>query len=883
MLYIGVLPYRLSSLPSPDAFARILSCIATVIGVKLTNNTAADASTSATETGDNVAPSTADVDIDGSDANVPTSDPSPSQPVPLSSAMPMSDTTSKAIPVVLTPAAAAKLYMDKKKASRPMNPHDKPLPPGRATPTVYARDDVETRVYLIEGIRELVEKRESLTSWDISIVESVFEILLHACDDYTTDNRGDVGSWVRMAAVTSLESIIYWISRLVQLPLLESDSMGYSKSDGNNIYSSDKYRMVMTAYGIGYVKHSGALESEEGLNYDPSLPITVHFPAQSTGYLAVESLTTTAAAVDPTSSTSATSDSTKGADGGAEVVAAAEDGDPVDRDTSPDLADSVPIFSPEAATMRIIGAVINLPLTTPTTSSTSTTTAANLVDHRHIITAKDHAILAKYIALTIHALLKQLGEKLDVVRATVGPILTRLIGLNSHILATYAPEWPLLVRIMTEIAPKYPSSDLDWSTPEVVYPFLCHIYAESSVYRGSILQGLVVSIGCINLKISRGARNALLTHLTDPLHKQSVLIILNEILIKQASQDRVTIPALKCIEFLLTQEWLSKTVTESTHHDSDLSLWDSLFQQVKSEMNSSQDVVKIKLCIDISILYIQQGHSTTTTSPPPTSTAATVTNTTSATATSTAPTTATTLPLQSSEQALRVLLVALGHRFAQVRKYTAEVLYMYLLSSESLLLHDKPDVVPVDIDAAGNTTNDAPAVTASAAGTVLGNASSSSSSSNSTDESATPVVAHSESTVNVKRPALFSCQSDYDQAISLLTSTIWENDVSESRLVRTAICTLLGVELTVRPKPENTGTGTGNIDLSKPNNQRGGELSTASKVSAIDTLESYSSLVREAGMYMHTHIYVYVYSYILYYNILIRLILICIQLYILGR
>ena len=39
------------------------------------------------------------------------------------------------------------------------------------------------------------------------VFEQILEVLIVALDDYTTDNRGDVGSWVREKSLVALSSI----------------------------------------------------------------------------------------------------------------------------------------------------------------------------------------------------------------------------------------------------------------------------------------------------------------------------------------------------------------------------------------------------------------------------------------------------------------------------------------------------------------------------------------------------------------------------------------------------------------------------------------------------------------------------------------------------
>ena len=75
-------------------------------------------------------------------------------------------------------------------------------------------EDAETRVNSVKAIGEIYGKlrRESPASLTHATTpamnERVFSSLLLALDDYSVDNRGDVGSWVREAAIKSMEEFL---------------------------------------------------------------------------------------------------------------------------------------------------------------------------------------------------------------------------------------------------------------------------------------------------------------------------------------------------------------------------------------------------------------------------------------------------------------------------------------------------------------------------------------------------------------------------------------------------------------------------------------------------------------------------------------------------
>lgn len=103
--------------------------------------------------------------------------------------------------------------------------------------------DAEARVNAVKGLvsvcETLVSGREnnanSFTENDFSlfifIKNEVMTSLFKALDDYSVDNRGDVGSWVREAALHGLEKCTYMLCRIGKSGCLSG------KSDGNEIES----------------------------------------------------------------------------------------------------------------------------------------------------------------------------------------------------------------------------------------------------------------------------------------------------------------------------------------------------------------------------------------------------------------------------------------------------------------------------------------------------------------------------------------------------------------------------------------------------------------------------------------------------------------------
>ena len=103
--------------------------------------------------------------------------------------------------------------------------------------------DAEARVNAVKGLISVCEtlisgREDTPTPFienDISlfvlIKNEVMMSLFKALDDYSVDNRGDVGSWVREAALDGLEKCTYMLCKIDKSVCMSG------KSDGNEIES----------------------------------------------------------------------------------------------------------------------------------------------------------------------------------------------------------------------------------------------------------------------------------------------------------------------------------------------------------------------------------------------------------------------------------------------------------------------------------------------------------------------------------------------------------------------------------------------------------------------------------------------------------------------
>lgn len=125
--------------------------------------------------------------------------------------------------------------------------------------TFYFQDkpedrDAETRVNAVKGLVSVCETLTQATEHphthhgedDLSlfllIKNKVMPSLFKALDDYSVDNRGDVGSWVREAAMYGLEKCIYILCKRDSMDFQrESQKLeSISKMPNSNIVEEDQ-------------------------------------------------------------------------------------------------------------------------------------------------------------------------------------------------------------------------------------------------------------------------------------------------------------------------------------------------------------------------------------------------------------------------------------------------------------------------------------------------------------------------------------------------------------------------------------------------------------------------------------------------------------------
>ncbi|BBN05956.1 tubulin-specific chaperone D [Marchantia polymorpha subsp. ruderalis] len=114
-----------------------------------------------------------------------------------------------------------------------------------------ADDDAETRVNAVRGLTSVSETlcyAEIKHVWKPSdncttplrvVRDQVMKVLFHALDDYAIDNRGDVGSWVREAAMEGIERCTYLLCGIRDPSIQTSAHMNGSENLSNDVILSE--------------------------------------------------------------------------------------------------------------------------------------------------------------------------------------------------------------------------------------------------------------------------------------------------------------------------------------------------------------------------------------------------------------------------------------------------------------------------------------------------------------------------------------------------------------------------------------------------------------------------------------------------------------------
>jgi len=267
-------------------------------------------------------------------------------------------------------------------------------------------------------------------------------------------------------------------------------------------------------------------------------------------------------------------------------------------------------------------------------------------------TQQSQADLISTATLTkvVCAFLEQLAGRLDAVRDVAGNCLQRFLSSGKVFLRV--PEADFLTTCLAEttslIGRQIPSEMVNWANSGHAFPFLARLL-DSVEYFHSIIKGFVLAVGGLTESVVKESSAALLEFCRSKIRAneqsslQKLATSLVDLFAKSANSDRIILPLLKTLECLL-RNGVFDSFRSIVHSDSQQPQFSArLLASVKEESNVSSNVIKIKACIDV-LLHLLQFED----------------------------------PIRPN--ALKALVVFLGHKYPSVRKHAAEALYVQFLS-----------------------------------------------------------------------------------------------------------------------------------------------------------------------------------------------------------
>ncbi|CAM9179699.1 unnamed protein product [Scytosiphon promiscuus] len=271
---------------------------------------------------------------------------------------------------------------------------------------------------------------------------------------------------------------------------------------------------------------------------------------------------------------------------------------------------------------------------------------------------EDMYLTPSMVERVVCAVLKQLSEKLDSVRERAGTVLQKLVLSNDGAIP-FVPEIAAVKHAIGHGASGSVGGEVggatatvgevavNWASPGETFPIVVGLLAVPE-YHNSIVAGLVVSVGGLSESVVTQSSKALLRWLRACKSARNLRAVAGLALrlvgmFGDAKGDpRIVVPLLKTLELLLSNDCFGSLPAEE-HPFAEL-----LLTAVASEMKGCRDVRK--MCLGASVFVCMLDFSD-----------------------------------PARARALRNSVLFLGHRFPNVRKTTAEALYLKLLANEEIV------------------------------------------------------------------------------------------------------------------------------------------------------------------------------------------------------
>jgi hypothetical protein len=274
------------------------------------------------------------------------------------------------------------------------------------------------------------------------------------------------------------------------------------------------------------------------------------------------------------------------------------------------------------------------------------------IDHNSL----DDVSFESYLAQCINLCLQHLCEKLDTVRSAAGDVLQNLLNLcdSKNVLGDELPLLQLLNRYVCSL-----DEAVNWSRPEHAFPFAMQVFVGFEKYREAIVCGFITSVGSLTESISKVATQELLQCLALLRGKEGesdillhLMRIICDLFVRMKRKDRVIIPLLKVLDSLI------KNSAFCSLSSRDQQQWaTAIAEHLSTEAKSCSQVSKLCTILDVQSLLLEFSLSSDS--------------------------------LFSTINSC--ICSMLGHKYPRIRKYTAELLYLNVLSGkfDSCRMSDK--------------------------------------------------------------------------------------------------------------------------------------------------------------------------------------------------
>ena len=244
--------------------------------------------------------------------------------------------------------------------------------------------------------------------------------------------------------------------------------------------------------------------------------------------------------------------------------------------------------------------------------------------------------------LIISALLKQLSEKLDLIRAHAGKCLVRLL-LSESPLVPFVPRRADLVKAL-ELNME---AKVNWSSASSTYKLVMNAACINEFFY-DIISGMVTSVGGLSESVTRCSEEAILAwtrNTSDSSTRVNTLgLVLVEIFQRNRSNRRVSLPLMKMLEKLFNRGTFDALMKENTSFALDL------LACLRMEVRQCSDVHRLLGAVSVAygLLSCLNDKSVNT-------------------------------------DILTFLLSMLCHAFPRVRRFTADHVYIRLLEDSSVV------------------------------------------------------------------------------------------------------------------------------------------------------------------------------------------------------